>query len=58
MQVGKELADVYWLPGSGAPFLGLVKQLTGSELKADAWVEELQEPLGKAVRGWRGGGRS
>lgn len=47
--MGKELAEVYWLPGSGAPFLDLVKQLTGAELKADAWVDVLQEPLEKMV---------
>ncbi|KAF5828250.1 oligoendopeptidase [Dunaliella salina] len=48
-QVGKELAEVYWLPGSGAPFLDLVEQLTGAELKADAWVDVLQEPLEKML---------
>lgn len=44
-QVGKELSEVYWQPGNAAPFLGLVKQLTGAELSATAWVEVLQEPL-------------
>ena len=31
------------------PFLELVQQLTGSPLRADAWVRELEEPLEKKV---------
>jgi len=40
---------VYWLPGNGEPFLGLVEKLTGSPLRADAWVDVLQVPLDKMV---------
>lgn len=44
-QVGKDLEEVYWRPGNGAAFLDLVQQLTGQPLTADAWVEQLREPV-------------
>ena len=36
--------------GNGSQFLDLVEQLTGAPLAADAWVEELQEPLEHKVK--------
>lgn len=44
-QVGKDLEEVYWRPGNGAAFLDLVHQLTGQPLSADAWVQQLQQPI-------------
>lgn len=45
VQVGKDLEEVYWRPGNGAAFLDLVHQLTGQPLSADAWVQQLQQPI-------------
>lgn len=44
-RVGADLAEKYWLPGNGEPFLGLVQRLTGAPLSADAWVAELEAGL-------------
>lgn len=44
-QVGRALAEAYWRPGNGAPFLGLVEALTGAPLSADAWTARLETPL-------------
>jgi len=44
-QIGKELTEAYWRPGNGECFLDLVQNLTGEPLTADAWVQELQQPI-------------
>ena len=41
-RVGADLAEAYWAPGNGAPFLDLVQRLTGAPLSSAAWVHELQ----------------
>jgi hypothetical protein len=43
--VGKDLAEVYWRPGNSVGFLDLVKNLTGSELSSESWVEKLQADI-------------
>jgi hypothetical protein len=43
--IGKDLASIYWTPGNGKMFLELVKDMTGSELNGNAWVNDLKEPL-------------
>lgn len=43
--MGKDLQEVYWKPGNGAAFLDLVQQLTSQPLSADAWVQQLQQPV-------------
>ncbi|GFR51274.1 hypothetical protein Agub_g13582 [Astrephomene gubernaculifera] len=48
--IGKDLTEVYWRPGNGAPFLDLVSQLTGRQLAADDWVHELQRPVEEVLR--------
>lgn len=44
-RVGEDLTRVYWRPGNAAAFLDLVERLTSKPLAADAWVDELNEPL-------------
>lgn len=45
VNVGKDLAEVYWKPGNRSQFLDLVQTLTGSPLSAEAWVQRLQTPV-------------
>uniref|UniRef100_A0A0G4GAJ1 Peptidase M3A/M3B catalytic domain-containing protein n=1 Tax=Chromera velia CCMP2878 TaxID=1169474 RepID=A0A0G4GAJ1_9ALVE len=49
-EVGKQLTEVYWRPGNSSMFLDLVEKLTGSPLKADAWVKELNTPTEDMVK--------
>ena len=44
-KVGPTLAKSYWQPGNSEPFLSLVKNLTGSPLTGDAWVNELKQSV-------------
>lgn len=39
----------YWAPGNGAPYLDLVRGLTGTPLSGDAWVARLQAPLESVI---------
>lgn len=48
--MGRDLEEVYWRPGNGAAFLDLVQQLTGQPLSADAWVEQLQQPIASLLQ--------
>lgn len=43
--IGRDLTEVYWLPGNGEAFLTLVERLTGEPLSAEAWVGELKKPV-------------
>lgn len=52
-KVGEDLAEAYWRPGNGAPFLELVEKLTGKPLSADAWVEELSQDLEEKIQSER-----
>ena len=44
------MEEGYWRPGNGAAFLDLVQQLTGQPLSADAWVEQLKEPVASLLQ--------
>ena len=48
-RIGADLTEVYWNPGNGEPFLGLVEKLTGKPLSADAWVADLNEDLEERI---------
>ena len=43
--VGPTLKEAYWECGNSKPFLQIVKDLTGSDLTGDAWVDALKEDL-------------
>ena len=48
--VGADLAQSYWKPGNSEMFLDVVEKLTGKPLSADAWVQELNQPVKEKVR--------
>lgn len=50
LQIGKDLTNVYWRPGNGEPFLGLVQRLTGAPLTADAWVDSMKMPVEQLIK--------
>jgi hypothetical protein len=43
--VGPTLTKAYWECGNSRPFLDIVKDLTGSDLSGDAWVDSLNESV-------------
>jgi hypothetical protein len=49
VNVGTDLAAVYWEPGNRAQFLDLVQALTGAPLSAAAWVASLNTPVEERV---------
>lgn len=49
-EVGPSLTRGYWVWGNSRPFLELVKELTGSELSGDAWVDELTESVENVLK--------
>lgn len=49
VNVGHDLAEMYWKPGNSAQFLDLVKALTGLPLSSAAWVEKLREDTDAVV---------
>ena len=48
-RVGPALATGYWAPGAAAAFPDLVRNVTGADLSAAAWVAELTRPLESVV---------
>jgi hypothetical protein len=48
-EVGAMLSGGYWKAGNTVPFLKMVERVTGEPLSADAWVEELEQPLEEAI---------
>jgi hypothetical protein len=49
VNVGRDLAEVYWKPGNRSQFLSLVEELTGAPLSASAWVQRLNTPTEETV---------
>jgi hypothetical protein len=47
--VGPTLTKAYWECGNSRPFLDIVKDLTGSDLSGDAWVDSLNESVEEFV---------
>ncbi|KAI8612484.1 oligoendopeptidase [Chytriomyces sp. MP71] len=40
--VGEDLKNIYWQCGNSKAFLSLIKEMTGSELSGDAWLDTLR----------------
>ncbi|KAJ3076621.1 hypothetical protein HDU98_001630 [Podochytrium sp. JEL0797] len=48
-KIGADLQKIYWQPGNSRMFLDLVKEMTGSDLSGDAWIEMLEENVDELV---------
>eukprot|EP00929_Paragymnodinium_shiwhaense_P090698 TRINITY_DN50848_c0_g1_i1.p1 TRINITY_DN50848_c0_g1~~TRINITY_DN50848_c0_g1_i1.p1 ORF type:complete len:410 (+),score=66.73 TRINITY_DN50848_c0_g1_i1:962-2191(+) len=53
VEIGPEITNAYWKCGNSRMFLDLVKDLTGKDLTADAWVAEIDESVESKIQGAR-----
>ncbi|KAI9353858.1 oligoendopeptidase [Obelidium mucronatum] len=48
-KIGADLKKIYWQPGNSRMFLDLIKEMTGSELSGDAWIEMMEQNVDELV---------
>ncbi|KAI8830928.1 oligoendopeptidase [Chytriomyces cf. hyalinus JEL632] len=49
-QIGQDLKEIYWQSGNSRMFLDLVKEMTGSDLSGDAYIEMLEQNVDDLVK--------
>lgn len=49
-EIGAMMSAGYWKDGNTVPYLKMVERVTGEPLSAEAWVEELEQPLEEVLK--------